>query len=299
MPKITFKFKKISGLNLFHKAFLFLIFLVQLFVAPSALSIGGAGPLELAQDRKGVKNEKPAFMDDVGIEEHLGQTVDLETEFIDEDGKNVKLGSFFGEKPVFLMLLYYKCPTICNTHLNTLMNTFREMKMKIGKDYEFVAISIDPAESSQVAKMKKAAYLEQYGVEGAGEGWHFLTGKQESVDKITKEIGFKFAWNQEEQEWAHAAAAYVLTPAGAISFYHYGLSILPKVLRLSLVEASAGKIGNVMDRVILFCLQYDPNKKTYAFYAYNLMRVGAILIVVILGIFFFVMWRKEKRKARI
>lgn len=287
------------GLTLFHRGFLFLILIVQLFVAPNSYSIGGSGPMDLAKKHDGVKNEKPPFIDQIGIDEHLGEKIDLETVFINEEGKDVKLASYFGDKPVFMMLIYYRCPTICNTHLNTLMNTFKQLEWKIGKDYEFIAISIDPAESSMVAKMKKKAYLEQYGVEGAGEGWHFLTGKQESIDKITKQIGFRYAWNAEEQEWAHAAAAYILTPSGVISYYHYGLNILEKVLRLSLVEASEGKIGTVMDKVILFCLQYDPNKKTYAFYAYNLMRVGAALIVIILGIFFFSVYRKEKQKTQI
>ena len=284
---------------MFQKFFVFLSLLLQLTFVADSFAIGGSGPLDIAKENSGIKNEKPAFFNDIGIDEHLGQSVDLSNEFINENGESVKLAKYFGGKPVFMMLIYYKCPTLCNTHLNTLLNTFKELKLKIGKDYEFVAISIDPAESSQVAKMKKAAYLKQYDVEGAGEGWHFLTGKQENVDKITKEIGFRYAWNNEEQEWAHAAAAYVLTPKGVLSYYHYGLAILPRVLRLSLVDASEGKIGSVMDRVLLFCLQYDPDKKTYAFYAYNLMRVGAILITLILGIFFFRMWRKEKRKTQI
>ena len=280
-----------------HQKFLSLLFLILSF-SGNVFAIGGTGPLDNTK-RNGIRNERPAFMDKVGIDEHLGDQVDLELPFLSDEGKEVKLGDYFHNKPVFLMLIYYKCPTLCNTHLNTLLNTFKEVEWKIGKDYEFVAISIDPKESTQVAKMKKKAYLDQYGEEGVGEGWHFLTGSQESVDKITSQIGFRYAWNPEEQEWAHTAAAYVLTPKGKISYYHYGLSIVPKVLRLSLVEASEGKIGTVMDRVLLFCLQYDPNKKTYAFYAYNLMRVGAVVIVVFLGIFFFRFWRKEKRKTQI
>lgn len=287
------------GLNLFKIGFTFLLIFFNLTLVVEAFAIGGSGPMDLAKENSGAKNKKPAFFNDIGIDEHLGDSIDLNNEFIDESGESVRLAKYFGKKPVFMMLIYYKCPTLCNTHLNTLLNTFKELELKIGKDYEFVAISIDPAESSQVAKMKKAAYLEQYGVEGAGKGWHFLTGKQESIDKITKEIGFRYAWNNEEQEWAHAAAAYVLTPKGALSYYHFGLAILPRVLRLSLVEASEGKIGSVMDKVLLFCLQYDPDKKTYAFYAYNLMRVGAILITLILGIFFFRMWRKEKQRTQI
>jgi len=270
--------------------------LIVLCSCINAFAIGGAGPLD-KNKLSGSKNERPAFMDDIGIDEHLGAQLDLDLPFTDEDGEGVKLGKYFGEKPVFLMLIYYKCPTLCNTHLNTLMQTFQELKLKIGKDYEFVAVSIDPAESSKVAQMKKKAYLTEYG-DDTGEGWHFLTGSQKSIDQITKTIGFRYAWNAEEKEWAHAAAAYVATPEGKLSYYHFGLNIQPKVLRLSLVEASSGKIGTVIDKVLLFCLQYDPKKKTYAFYAYNLMRVGAILIVVLLLIFFFTVWLKSKRRKQ-
>ncbi len=270
--------------------------LILLCASINVFAIGGAGPLD-QNELKGAKNERPAFMDEVGIDEHLGAQLDLELPFTDEIGEVVKLGKYFGDKPVFLMLIYYKCPTLCNTHLNTLLQTFKELKLKIGKDYEFVAVSIDPAESPKVAQMKKKAYLNEYGDAGA-KGWHFLTGTQKSIDQITKTIGFRYAWNAEQQEWAHAAAAYIATPGGKLSYYHFGLNIQPKVLRLSLVEASEGKIGSVIDKVLLFCLQYDPEKKTYAFYAYNLMRVGAVLIVIVLLIFFFVVWRKEKQRKQ-
>ena len=271
-----------------------IVVLTSLFTGLNCFAIGGAGPLD--QDKlKGTKNERPAFMDDIGIDENLGAQLDLSLPFVDENNKAVKLGDYFGDKPVFLMLIYYKCPTLCNTHLNALMQTFKDLEWKIGKDYEFVAISIDPAESSQVASMKKRAYLDQYGDDSASSGWHFLTGNQKSIDSITKQIGFKYAWNKEEKEWAHAAAAYIATPKGELSYYHFGLNINLKVLRLSLVEASEGKIGSVADKILLFCLQYDPEKKTYAFYAYNLMRVGAVLIVLLLLIFFAIVWRKEKR----
>ena len=197
--------------------------------------------------------------------------------------------------PVFMMLIYYDCPTLCNTHLNTVVMTLKNFEWQIGKEFEFVVVSFDPREKHDLAYNKKQAYLEMYGKPGAGKNWHFLTGTPESINALTSQIGFKYAWNPNESEWAHTAASYVLTPDGKISYYHYGLNLIPKVFRLSLVEASDGKIGTVMDRLVLFCLQYDPNKKTYSFYAYNLMRVVALLFAIGLGLFLFKFWRRERQ----
>lgn len=265
----------------------------------TAFAIGGAGPMDKANNLTGAKNERPPFMDSVGIEERLGGQVDLSLPFVDENGSNITLQKYFNKDiPVFMMLIYYDCPTLCNTHMNTIVTTLKNFEWKIGKEFEFVVVSFDPREKSDLAKKKKDSYLKMYGKPGAGGNWHFLTGSQESINKLTKQIGFKYAWNPNERDWAHTAASYVLTPGGKISYYHYGLNIVPKVFRLSLVEASDNKIGTVMDRLILFCLQYDPNKKTYSFYAYNLMRVAAGMMAVGLGIFFYRFWKSE-RKTRV
>jgi len=274
--------------------YLYISILITLILAGSASSFAqgnGNGPLHA---NIGLKNQKPAYMDKIGIDEHLGDTVDLSLPFVDDHGKQVLLGDYFGKKPVFLMLIYYNCPTLCSSHLNALMDTFKELEYKIGNEFDFVAISIDPEESSQLAKMKKAAYLESYGKPETKDGWHFLTGNQKSITKIASQVGFKYAWDYKMEQWAHSAAAYVLTPEGKISFYHYGLMVNAKTLKLSLVEASNNKIGTVMERLVLFCLQYDPDKKTYAFYAYNIMRVGAFFTVLILGFFLFRFWRKQE-----
>jgi protein SCO1/2 len=272
---------------------LFILFL-SIHVS-SVFALGGQGPIELGKD--GLKNSKPQVLGKIGIDEKLGDSLDLNIPFTDDHGKEIVLGKYFGtEKPVFLMLIYYSCPTLCNTHLNQMMNTFRDSGMKIGKDYEFVAVSIDPDESYKLAAAKKESYLKEFGDESTRDGWHFLTGTQESIDKIASQVGFKYAWDAAQRQWAHAAAAYVVTPSGQLSYYHYGVNIQPKVLRLSLVEAADSKIGTVMDRIVLFCLQYDPDKKTYAFYAYNIMKVGALLMAIFLFIFLFTFWRKENRK---
>jgi protein SCO1/2 len=174
-----------------------------------------------------------------------------------------------------------------------------EFEWKIGEKFEFVAVSIDSGESPKLAEKKLESYLKEYGHPQTRDGWHFLTGERENIDKLANQIGFKFAWDPSQQQWAHSAAAYVLTPKGKISYYHYGLNIEPKIMRLSLVEAANNKIGNIVDRMVLFCLQYDPNKKTYAFYAMNVMRVAGVVTIIFLFIFFFRFWRKENKKEKI
>jgi protein SCO1/2 len=256
-----------------------------------AFSIGGVGPLE-GSAKSGLRNEKPPYMDKIGIDEKLGESVDLGLKFKNENNELVSLAGIAKEKPIFLMLVYYECPTLCSTHLNSIFPTITNLDLSAGKDYEFVAISIDPNENAKLALDKKEAFKKQYGI---SNNFHFLTGSEKNIKKIAHQVGFKYAWDANMNQWAHSAAAYVITPKGKISYYHYGLQVLPKVLRLSLVEASNNKIGNIVDRIVLFCLQYDPSKKTYSFYAYNIMKVAAALTVLILGFFMFKFWSGQRR----
>lgn len=262
------------------------------FVASMAFAIGGKGPLEMS--KSGLKNEKPRYLDDIGIEEHLGEKIDLGLEFKNSEGKSVKLKNYFAEKPVFLMLAYYNCPTLCSLHFSSLMKSFRGFDWDIGDKFEFVAVSIDPREGPKDSKAAKELYMSEYNRPGAEKGWHFLTGSEENIKKLASQVGFKYVWDSNMEQYAHAAVAYALTPAGAISYYHYGLNIDPQVMRLSLVEASENKIGNIVDRLVLFCLQYDPDKKTYAFYAYNIMRVAATLAALVLIFFLARFWLRER-----
>ncbi len=249
--------------------------------------------MELA--KSGVQNKKNPIVDKIGIDEHLGDSIDLSLPFVDEMGKEVVLGDYFNEKPVMMVMIYYECPTLCSLHLNALIKTLRDFEWRVGDKFDFVAVSIDPEESPKLAEKKLDAYLDEYNHPETRKGWHFLTGKEENIKKLASQIGFKYAWDPREQQYAHAAASYIITPEGRISYYHYGLQIEPKVLRLSLVEAAAHKIGTIVDRMVLFCLQYDPNKKTYAFYAFNIMRLGGVITILVLGIFLFRFWRKENK----
>ncbi|MCB0347924.1 MAG: SCO family protein [Bdellovibrionales bacterium] len=247
---------------------------------------------------QGVANETREELKDVGIEEKLGANLDLSLTFRNEEGVEVPLSSYFKKgKPVLLTLVYYNCPSLCNFHLNGLNDVFKQIDgWTIGDQYDVVSVSIDPSEGAEVAKKKKAAYVKAYGKLEADKGWHFLTGKQENITEIAKEVGFKYKFVEETGEFAHTAAAYVITPEGKISRYLYGIGFSPKVLRLSLIEASNGSIGTIVDKFILYCFQYDPNKKNYAFYAYNVMRAGAGVSAIILMSFLSFFWLRNRRK---
>jgi len=259
----------------------------------TALALGGKGPMAMNKD--GLKNKKPIILDQIGIDEKLGDTINLNLPFIDENQNQVTLQKYFNEKPVFMVLNYYNCPTLCNTHLNQLMRTLKNFEWKLGENFNFVVVSIDPKETAKDAQKKKLELLRSYGDTSFKDNWHFLTGNEMSIKELTSQIGFKYAWDHRQGQWAHAAASYVLTPKGNLSYYHYGIDVDLKVFKLSLVEAASNKIGTIIDRMVLFCLQYDPNKKTYAFYAYNIMKVGALLMALFLGIFLFSFWKKENR----
>lgn len=247
----------------------------------------------------GVKNERPYYMDDVGVDEKLGESVDYDLGFLDTQSRQVTLKEILSGdgRPVFLMLAYYNCPTLCSLHFSSLMKSFRDFEWDVGKEFDFIVVSIDPREGPEDAKRARELYFSEYARSGVDiNRWNFLTGSEENIQKLSRQVGFNYVWDPNMQQYAHPAVAYVLTPNGKISYYHYGLNIDPKVMRLSLVEAAENKVGNIVDRMMLFCLQYDPKKKTYAFYAFNIMRVVASSAAVLLLIFLARFWWRERGK---
>ncbi len=239
----------------------------------------------------------PEELKNVGIEEKVGNIVDLNIPFKDEDGKDVILSKYFdGKRPVVISLVYFGCPTLCSLYLNGMINVIKEVDLTVGQEYDMLVISIDPTEGPEIAKPKKAAYVKSYGRPESAKGWHFLTGKEINIRKLADQVGFKYKWDDDGEQWIHAAAAIVVTPKGKISLYHHGIEFLPKVFRLSLIEASIERIGNLVDQAVLFCLQYDPSKKTYAFYAFNLMRVVCGFLAFCLITFVIRFWWKQKNE---
>jgi protein SCO1/2 len=238
-----------------------------------------------------IGKELPAELKDIGVDEHLGASLDLSTPFVDDAGQTATLGQYInGEKPTLMAMVYYTCPSLCNYHLNGLTETMKQLKWTAGKDFNVVAVSMNSKEGPDVAGPKKHNYLKVYDRHSGDEGWHFLTGTEENVQKLARELGFKFKWNAEQKQFAHVSVAYVLTPEGKISRYLHGISIEPQTLRLALLEASNGKIGNIADQAVMFCFAFDPHKSKYTIQAWNVMRLGGILMVLLMAIFLIPVW---------
>jgi protein SCO1/2 len=238
-------------------------------------------------------NTKVPILQRVGIDQKLNQQVPLDLTFRDETGRSVPLRSFFGQRPVILTLVYYQCPMLCTQVLNGLVSAMLPLKLDAGRDFEIVTVSFDPKETPQMAAAKKAVYVRRYGRPGAAQGWHFLTGNQANIKALTEAVGFRYEYDPKIKQFAHVSAITLLTPDGRVSRYYYGIEYEPRDLRLGMVESSKGQIGNVVDQVILYCYHYDPTTGKYGAVVVNMLRVGAILTMLILGSFMVIMFRRD------
>ncbi len=237
----------------------------------------------------------PEFVEQIRIEQKLGERLPLDLVFTDENGAPVTLGKFFGDKPVVLSLAYYDCPMLCTQVLNGLVRSLRVLKFDIGNEFEVLTVSFDPTESHELAAAKKDVYLRRYGREGAASGWHFLTGTQEQIDKLTEAVGFRYERDDQTGEFIHASGIMVLTPEGTLARYHYGIEYAPKDLQLSLIESAKHEIGTAVDELLLLCYQYDPKTGKYGFAIMNSLRIGGLATVVTIGAFVVVMLRRDRR----
>lgn len=247
---------------------------------------------------RGTTSPPPDILKKVGIEQHLNAPIPLDLKFRDEAGREVKLGDYFGKKPVVLSMVYYECPMLCGEVLNGEASVFSALKFNVGNEFDVVTVSFDPRETPDLARAKKRTFIDRYGRPGADEGWHFLTGSQESVTALTQAVGFNYAWDRDTQQFAHAAAIMVLTPDGRIAQYFYGVEYSPKDLRFGLVQASQNKIGNVVDQILLYCYHYDPRTGKYGAVISRALSIGGALTVLILGGFLIIMFRLEPQKSR-
>jgi protein SCO1/2 len=239
---------------------------------------------------------KPAALRDVGFDQRLGESLPLDVTLRDEDGRAVKLGAYFKGRPVVLAVVYYECPMLCTLTLNGLVSALATLSFDAGREFEVVTVSFDPREGPQLARAKKAAYLRRYARPGASLGWHFLTGDAEALRAVTSAVGFRYAWDERTRQFAHPAGLVVLTPEGRIARYLYGVEYAPKDLRLALVESAAGRIGNAVDQVLLFCYQYDPETGRYGAMVMRLVRLGGVLTLAALGGLIFALRRTERRR---
>jgi protein SCO1/2 len=239
-------------------------------------------------------NVRPSYLQNVGIEQKLDAQVPAGLAFTDDTGRPVRLGDYYGKKPLILNLVYYNCTMLCGEALAGLTGALKMVKFDIGKEFEVVTVSFNPRETPAIAAEKKKDYIQRYGRPGAATGWHFLTGPPESINALTKAVGFQYQYDEKLNQYAHATAIMILTPQGRISRYFYGVDFPPKDVRMGLVEASSGKIGNVTDQVLLYCYHYDPATGKYGAVVNNILRLGAGVTILFLGIFLLILFRLEK-----
>ncbi|MFQ5737675.1 MAG: SCO family protein [Acidobacteriota bacterium] len=240
-----------------------------------------------------------AGLEGVGIEQRLKSEIPLDLTFADESGAPVKLEDYFGRRPVVLALVYYECPMLCTEVLNGILRAVRTMTFEVGNEFELVVLSIDPGESSQLAAAKKRFYVSRYDRPGGQRGWHFLTGREESILPLADSVGFHYRYDPQTDLYSHAAAIMVLTPSGRVSHYFFGVEYAPRDLRLALVEASANQIGNPIDQVLLYCYHYDPASGQYSIAIMQVLRLAGVATVLVLGTFMWIMFRRDRRGRRL
>jgi protein SCO1 len=243
-------------------------------------------------------NTRPPRLENVGIEQHLDAQVPSDLTFLDDTGKAIKLGDYFGRKPLILNLVYYNCTMLCGEALAGLSSAMRLVKFDVGNEFDVITVSFDPRETPEMAAAKKKDYVARYGRANAAAGWHFLTGQPDFINALTKVVGFQYQYDPKSNQFAHATAIMVLTPQGRISRYFYGVDFPPKDLRMGLVEASQGKIGNVVDAVLLYCYHYNPETGKYGAMVANILRLAAGATILFLGGFLFILWRLDLSVTR-
>jgi protein SCO1/2 len=246
-----------------------------------------------------VRPALPDALKGVGIDQKLNSPVPLDAVFRDEAGRSVPLSSFFHTgKPVILALAYYRCPMLCTQVLNGLESGLKAVSFNPGRDFEVVTVSFDPQDTPQLAAEKRQTYLRRYGRPGTANGWHFLTGDEKNIKTLTEAVGFHYRFDAATGQFAHASGIMIATPDGHLSRYFYGVDYAPRDIRLGLVEASQNRIGNPVDRMLLFCYHYDPATGKYGAVAMNMVRFAGAAFALIGGAFILVAFRRDSRKSK-
>lgn len=265
-------------------------------VLPSVLT---AQVASYGDKQMGPANQKSSILDKVGISQHLNQQLPLNLTFTDDQGKQVELASYFGQKPAILALVYYQCPMLCSEELNGLTGALQMVDHVPGRDFNIIVVSIDPTEGTDLAAAKKRTYLKRYGKPETANGWHFLTGTQPNIDALTKAVGFGYTKipgpDGKLTQYAHASSIQIVTPSGKLAQYYMGVEYSPKDLRLGLVEASNGKIGSPVDNILTYCYHYDPGTNKHSLIVARVVQLGGLVTMISLGGFMFVMFRRDVR----
>lgn len=239
-----------------------------------------------------------AKMENVGIDfSKKGEEVNLNLPFTNEAGETKSLGTYFKNgQPTLLSMVYYMCPGLCSLHMNGVTAALKDLNLKAGKDFQWVSVSMDFNETPQLAADKKESYIDSFEKKDeARTGWSFLVGNESSVKELTDQLGFTYKWDEETSQFAHSSAIYVITAEGKISQIISGVEFDPKTLRLAIVEAAEGKVGSFIDRALMMCFQFNPKKNKYTIYAYNVMKIGALITLFLLSVFLLPSWIKVKK----
>jgi protein SCO1/2 len=248
-------------------------------------------PDNVGQSSKGL----PPALVNVHFDPQLNAQIPLQTEFVDETGKAVMLGEYFGKKPVVMVFAYYTCPMLCSQVEQAVVGTLKMISFNPGTDYDVVFISFDAADTADAALKKKHEALARFARPTTDRGWHFLTGKREAIDAVTEAASFSYSYDEKSKAYAHASGILLLTPDGRISRYFFGVEYPASNVRLGLVDASAGKIGTAVDHLLLFCYQYDPTRARYSATILTVIRMGGVVTLFCLALGFVIFRRREHR----
>ena len=248
-----------------------------------------------------IQRQKPDELEGVGIEERLGEVLPLDRLFRNSQGQKVALGELFNnDRPLLLSLTYTDCPMLCHLQLDGLVESLKQLPLQPAEDFAIVNISIDPLETPSRARQTKQKHIQAYGDVSTAAGWHFLTGEEQDIRAVAQAVGFQYKWVEDRKEYAHAAAIIVCTPRGVVSRYLFGVSYPGSTLRLSIVEASEGKVGSTFDQILLFCFHYDAATGRYSPIAFRIMQMGGLVTLAALATGLLPFWlRRNSRKRRV
>jgi protein SCO1/2 len=244
-------------------------------------------------------SDLPAQLKEVTFQQRLNEMLPLDATFRDESGRAVKLGDYFGRKPVVLSFVYYQCPMLCTQVMNGISSSLKAVPFMPGTDFDVVLISFDPRDTPAAAAEKKRAHMEYWDAQQTAGAWHFLTGDEASIARVTSAAGFNYKWDEPTGQFAHVSGVLVVTPDGHLSRYFYGVEYSPKELRMALVESGEGKIGSAIDQLLLYCYHYDPAAGQYGVVVMNLVRLGGLVTVALILGFILLMWRHDHSRFAI
>jgi protein SCO1 len=241
--------------------------------------------------------QMPSVLSKVTFEQRLDERLPLDLQFKDEDGRTVKLRDYFGKRPVLMAFVYYDCPMLCTQVLNGIDTSLTVLTETVGKEFDVVAVSFDPRETPVLANGKKKAQVDRYKRPGSAAGWHFLTGEEPAIKELTNAAGFHYVWDEKTQQFAHPSGIIVVTPDGRLARYFFGIEYASRDVKFALIESSAGRIGNAIDQLLLYCYHYDPATGSYGFAAMRAVRIGGALTLAALVGFVVLSIRREMRAA--